>query len=160
MPASSRCLNTARGFHSTPIPIQNLVLLNPSEPVPQVLSDAPVNELHSHKVIMQLTAVKALVWHTAISYFLLPPTAISLLSSNLRLLLDIKYPYLMEIKLCIQTAHISFSFSFFLASYEYFLLHTVLIEESASIRYGKQLFSLLRSSENYFGLRFLNRKHT
>lgn len=65
----------------------------------------------------------------------------------------------MEIKLCAQTAHMSFSFSFFLASYEYFLLHTVLIEESASVWYGKQLFSLL-SSENYFGLRFLNRKHT
>lgn len=56
----------------------------------QTLSDAPMNKLHSHKVIKQLTAVKAFLCHTAMSYFFLPPTVSTHLSSTLTLLMDIK----------------------------------------------------------------------
>lgn len=94
-----------------PHPLQNLVLLNPSEPGLHALSDATMNKLHSHKVIKQLTAVKTFLWHTTISYFFLHPTAMSHLRSTLRLLM--KYPYLIDIKLCAQTAHKIFYFSFF-----------------------------------------------
>lgn len=95
------------------------------------------------------------VWSWAL--FFLSPTAMSHLHSTLRLLMDMKSPYLMDIKLCAQTAHKIFYF-FFLVSCEYYLLHTVLIEESSSIWHGKQLLSILRSSENYFGLSFLQQE--
>lgn len=52
--ALQRCSRLPLNPHS----LLNLVLRNPSEPEPQALLDAPMNKLHSHKVIKQLTAVQ------------------------------------------------------------------------------------------------------